>query len=644
MVGAPGGQRLAARAAGGGAPQAPGPAAATLQADRLARALVRSGALPAADLLRALAEAGRTQAGLARILRSRTCVDDRALAAALAEAAGLAVLPADDPGPDPRLVAAVGAAQCLRSGCAPWRRTGGVTLVACTDPPAAAPQRAALEARFGPIALVVAGERQFQSGLAAAARGALCRAAETGVPEDRSCRGWDGRRAARRVGLAAAGIALAYWAAPGPAFALTLATMLTLLVASTALRLAAALAALRARPDPVPRRAAAWAGPAPGRPLPVISLLVPLYREPGIAPRLIRRLGALDWPRERLDVLLVVEADDRPTREALARCALPGWMRVIAVPESALRTKPRAMNYALNFTRGSLVGVYDAEDAPARDQLHAVAAAFATGGPRLACVQGVLDYYNPHTNWMARCFTIEYAAWFRLVLTGFARLGLVVPLGGTTVFFRREALESLGGWDAHNVTEDADLGVRLAREGWRTELIASVTREEANCRALPWIRQRSRWLKGYAMTWAVHMRAPLRLWRDLGSWRFLGLQILFVGTLVQFLFAPIFWTLWLLAVGLDLAPTVALPGWSAGAVLGVLLVCEAISMAINLAAVRAPEHRGLWPWVPTLTFYFPLATIAAWKAAWEMARRPFYWDKTVHGHDDRHHRPVATLA
>ena len=198
------------------------------------------------------------------------------------------------------------------------------------------------------------------------------------------------------------------------------------------------------------------------------------------------------------------------TRDALERQALPGWVRVIPVPDAQLRTKPRALNYAMLFARGTVVGVYDAEDAPDPDQIHRVVACFHRGPPTLACVQGVLDFYNPRTNWLARCFTIEYASWFRVILPGMQRLGLAVPLGGTTLFFRRDILDRLGGWDAHNVTEDADLGIRLARHGYYTQLLDTVTQEEANCHVLPWIKQRSRWLKGYAVTWLVHMRPRAR--------------------------------------------------------------------------------------------------------------------------------------
>jgi cellulose synthase/poly-beta-1,6-N-acetylglucosamine synthase-like glycosyltransferase len=209
------------------------------------------------------------------------------------------------------------------------------------------------------------------------------------------------------------------------------------------------------------------------------------------------------------------------------------------------------------------VGVYDAEDAPDPDQITRIVTRFAERGPEVACLQGVLDFYNPTTNWLSRCFTVEYATWFRVILPGLERLGLPIPLGGTTLFFRRAALEDLGGWDAHNVTEDADLGMRLYRHGYRTELIDTVTGEEANCRALPWVKQRSRWLKGYMMTWATHMRDPKLLWRQLGAWKFAGFQVLFLCTLSQFLLLPVLWSFWITVFGIEHPIAAALPGWAA---------------------------------------------------------------------------------
>jgi cellulose synthase/poly-beta-1,6-N-acetylglucosamine synthase-like glycosyltransferase len=290
------------------------------------------------------------------------------------------------------------------------------------------------------------------------------------------------------------------------------------------------------------------------------------------------------------------------------------------------------MNYALDFCKGDIIGIWDAEDAPAPDQIEQVVARFAQVPDDVVCLQGILDYYNPRTNWLSRCFTIEYSSWFRIVLPGIARLGLVVPLGGTTLFFRRKPLEELGGWDAHNVTEDADLGVRLCRAGLRTQMIDTATFEEANCRVWPWIRQRSRWLKGFMVTYLVHMRSPRRLWADLGAWRFFGFQAFFLGTLGQFLLAPVLWSFWLVFIGVAHPASTVLP---AALILGggtVLVLSELLALCIGMAAVSRPGRRHLLLFVPTMMFYFPLGMFAAYKALGELLFKPFFWDKTEHGH------------
>lgn len=320
------------------------------------------------------------------------------------------------------------------------------------------------------------------------------------------------------------------------------------------------------------------------------------------------------------------------TREALAQTDLPPWMRVIEVPDGPITTKPRAMNYAMRFARGEIIGIYDAEDSPAPDQLSRVVEHFSRAPSKVACLQGILDFYNPKANWLSRCFAIEYASWFRVILPGLARLGFAIPLGGTTVFLRREALEKVGGWDAHNVTEDADLGLRLARHGYVTELIPVVTREEANNRTWPWIKQRSRWLKGYMITWRVHMRAPLRLLRDLGPWRFLGVQLVFLSGFAQFLLAPVLWCYWLALTGWHPPLQTVVDPDVMVAMVALFLATEAITVLVGIVAVSRSPHSGLMIWIPTLFLYFPLGTLAVYKAAWELVTRPFYWDKTTHGH------------
>ncbi|MBI1416186.1 MAG: glycosyltransferase [Limimaricola sp.] len=564
----------------------------------------------------------RHEGRLADILRYDLALPARQIAEIEASILGTGVIdPLAEPA-DPRLLARIGAAACLRRGLLPWRRTGGETVVLSARPEQFARHRAALTRQLGPVRLAVTTETALQAAIHTAAGAGLASAAEAQLPERLSCRDW-ATGPGRVLALALAGLAMAALMAPRAVLAGLLSWTVLTLVAGTGLKLAALLASLRPAPEPACR-------PRPAR-LPIVTLLVPLFEERAIASHLIARLSQTDYPHALLDVILILEASDATTAQTLREINLPRWMRAIRVPPGRVQTKPRALNYALRFARGSIVGVYDAEDAPARGQVAHAVETFAARGPEVVCLQGRLDFYNDATNWIARCFTLEYAVWFRVILPGLARLGLVVPLGGTTLFFRRQVLERLGGWDAHNVTEDADLGVRLARAGYVTEVIDTVTTEEANCRAWPWVRQRSRWLKGYAMTWAVHLRAPRRLWHELGPRRFLGVQVLLAGTLTQFALAPLLWAFWLVPMGLGGPLASAVPAQLHMAVGGLFAASALVDLAAaGLGAWRADKAR-LIPWALTLPFYFPLATLAVYKALWELLRRPFYWDKTAHG-------------
>ncbi len=542
--------------------------------------------------------------------------------------------------PDPSLLDGYPASDCLRDDVLPWRRMQDQTIVLTGTWPVPAPVRAALTSAFGAVRMARCASGGVATSLMQTAGPALATRAETRCPAAQSCRAWNFRRA-RVVGIATLlATVLMALLIPGPLIAVLLVWSCLTLLLNTALKVAAVISTLRhghgghagpAKPEnqssviplhPCDRRVSAE---------PVVTLLVPLYHEREIASHLMARLAALDYPRDRLDVLLILEDDDTLTRGTLTAMDLPGWVRMVEVPEGTLRTKPRALNHALCVARGDIVGIYDAEDAPEPDQLRRVVRRFAQARPDVACLQGVLDYYNTSSNWLARCFTLEYAVWFRLVLPGLSRLGLVVPLGGTTLFLRRGAIEAVGGWDAHNVTEDADLGLRLVRAGFRTELIDTVTYEEANARMWPWVRQRTRWLKGYAMTYAVHMANPRKLLRDLGWWRFAGVQVLFLGTLSQFLLAPVLWSFWLILFGLPHPLNAMVPGTVLFGLGGLFLLTELINIAVASLAARRAGRPWLALWSPTLQVYFPLATIAAWRALTEMCTKPFFWDKTLHG-------------
>ncbi|MEZ5885877.1 MAG: glycosyltransferase [Paracoccaceae bacterium] len=578
------------------------------------------------DMLKALALRDRQDVRLGDVLLAHGWVSEPALMAALANQWGARILDLAAEPPDARLIDALGPDFCLKEAVLPWRRIGAATVIATARPDEFARLRNRLPAGYGPVVMALASERDIHAAMIASRQTRLVRRAEARTAADESCRTLDMARAGRVAAMGLAMLAGLMALAPAAGFLALLGWACLTLLLCMGLKAAAFLSELRARVSTVTK----IEPPAIAR-LPVVSIMVPLFDEDDIAPRLVERLGRLDYPKELLDILLVVEEEDRRTRAALACRRLPRWMRVVTVPAGPIRTKPRALNYALDFCKGTIVGVYDAEDAPDPGQIRTVIRRFHDRGPEVACLQGILDFYNPRHNWLTRCFTIEYAAWFRVMLPGIARMGFVVPLGGTTLFFRRAALEALGGWDAHNVTEDADLGVRLARHGYRTELIPTVTEEEPNGQALPWIKQRSRWLKGYAMTWAVHMRDPARLWRQLGPKRFAGFQIMFLGTLSQFVLAPVLWSFWGLAVGLGHPLAGHLPDWGLAALGGLFVLSESLNIAVGIWAVRGPGHRHLMPWVPTLCLYFPLGALASYKALWEMVRAPFFWDKTRHG-------------
>ena len=365
-----------------------------------------------------------------------------------------------------------------------------------------------------------------------------------------------------------------------------------------------------------------------------VTILVPLFREDAVLPRLINTLESLEYPRELLEIKFLLEEVDTLTTAALAHLSMPDFIQCITVPKDWLQTKPKALNYALPQCAGDIVGIYDAEDRPDPDQILKVVDHFLAAPANVACVQGYLDFYNSRSNWLSRCFTIEYATWFRVILKGLQNIGLPIPLGGTTVFFRRSILTKIGGWDAHNVTEDADLGMRLARFGYRCEMVNTTTWEEANNIPLAWIRQRSRWLKGFAITWSTHMRDPAGLFRDLGLTGFLSFQVILLGGLSAFLAAPIFWALWLAHFSIPAIPLDAIPRtvwW----IFAIVMISGQVVMLTAISLATMHKHlRHLIPHILALPFYWPLGMLAAYKAIAELFFAPFYWDKTFHGRDD----------
>lgn len=609
---------------GATAPHLVVPPKPTLQT--LSAKLMQDGVVKPHVMLQVIAQQPDRRRHLVDMLLARRAASPEDLYDAIGTHWGVGHVDLQNTPPDPRLTAAINPVTALRDGLLPWRKMGQATVIVTAYPDLFHRHRNGLKDRFGAVAMAVAPLAQIETALLATHGGALAHASETRVPASESCRAYHSTTLQRPAALLAAILAIMAMLQPVMALTAVFGIALLAMFSHNIMKLIALILMARSLPEPQALPVIAH--------LPVVSVMVALYRESNIAARLVKRLGRLDYPPELLDVILVVEAEDTVTREALAKAELPASMRVVLVPAGTVKTKPRALNYALDHCRGSIVGVYDAEDAPEPDQIRKVVNRFHCRGPDLACLQGRLDFYNPRINWFSRCFTIEYAAWFRLLLPGIERLGLAVPLGGTTLFFRRKVLEELGRWDAHNVTEDADLGMRIARRGYRTELLDTTTFEEANCRPRSWVKQRSRWIKGFMMTWLTHMRDPRLLWRELGPRRFLGFQLLLAGSVLQSLLAPVLWSFWLVPFGFHHPAVDMLSPGAFGLLWKTFLIIEGLTLAFGIAG-NAKTRHGLSPlWVPTLICYYPLATLAAYKAAWEMLVQPFYWDKTSHGEFD----------
>ncbi len=597
----------------------------------MGRLLVNSGHISQNDLLNALGLQRRVDAQLGDILVAEGLVDQIDVLSALARQHNAQLVNLRTDPPRMAMAETLPPGICLQHGVVPWMWVDRTLLVATSRPDQFEKLRLCMGAQGAAMLPVVADAGSIRDQINRLYSMPLTQKAVSRVPSAESCRNWAQSTQTRGLWAWGLGFLLTALLILFPTWSITVAALFAIvtLVMTTAMKGAAFAAQVL---DKVPEgQADPTAQPPPFR-LPRVSVMVPLFHETEIASALIARLSRLTYPKSLLEVVLVLEAKDQTTRDTIARTEMPGWISVIEVPDGdCLTTKPRALNYALDFCNGSIIGVWDAEDAPEHDQIEKVVMRFQTAPDNVACLQGILDYYNPRTNWLSRCFTIEYATWWRLVLPGIARLGLVIPLGGTTLFFKRNILEKLGGWDAHNVTEDADLGVRLARHGYRTELLPTVTHEEANCRPWRWVRQRSRWLKGFLITYFVHMRTPRQLLRELGWLRVLGLQVIFLATFAQFAAAPLLWSFWIIPFGLTHPVEATLGSTALWGITAFFILSELLNLAMGLVAVSGRKHRHLLPFVATMPLYFPLGALAAYKALHEMIAQPFYWDKTQHG-------------
>ena len=397
--------------------------------------------------------------------------------------------------------------------------------------------------------------------------------------------------------------------------------------------------------------------------LPIYTILVPLFREENTIRKLTDAIKNLNYPKSKLDVKLIVESDDEITINAIKEQKCERIFQIIKVPYSLPQTKPKACNYALRFAKGDYVTIYDAEDVPDPDQLKKVLRVFENSSSDLVCVQAKLNYFNIKENILSRLFAVEYSTLFDFLLFGLEAMKIPIPLGGTSNHFRMNILRELYAWDPYNVTEDADLGIRIAQKGWRCKVINSLTLEEAPVKFGSWIRQRSRWIKGHLQTYFVHMRNPIDLYKKVGVVGFFGVQFFLGAPALIFLISPIMWFVYLLFVLGFISVPENMPAWfdmvidysEAMFFVGIALqifyavvaisinqkFCDGEDFSYNNKKVLDKNGRAIYEkdfmWknmmVYSLLFpiYWVLHSIASFKSVWQLITKPYYWEKTEHG-------------
>lgn len=368
---------------------------------------------------------------------------------------------------------------------------------------------------------------------------------------------------------------------------------------------------------------------------PTYTIFCPLYKEWAVLPQFITAINNLDYPKNRLQVMLLMEEDDKATIEKAQQYGLPDYFDIVIVPHSFPKTKPKASNYGLTKAEGEYIVIYDAEDIPDPKQLKKAVLAFKKAGPRTICIQAKLNFYNPHQNILTRVFTAEYSLWFDLVLTGLQSVHAPIPLGGTSNHFKRKDLEKLKGWDAFNVTEDCDLGIRLVKQGYRTAIIDSTTLEEANSSMVNWFWQRTRWIKGYMQTYLVHMRRPQDFINEYREPHFITFQLVVGGKVLSMFINPLMWVITISYFALRPILGEFIESFFPPAVLYMALFSLVFGNFLYLyyymVGCVKRGHDELVKYIFLVPLYWLAMSVAAWVAFYRLIVSPHHWSKTKHG-------------
>jgi len=366
--------------------------------------------------------------------------------------------------------------------------------------------------------------------------------------------------------------------------------------------------------------------------LPVYSILVPLYKEASVLKQIVSVINNLDYPKKKLDVKLLLESDDLETINAVKGMKLPKYFETIILPHSLPKGKPKALNVGLAKVRGKYLTIYDAEDIVDSDQLKKVYLTFKDAPENVGCVHSRLNFYNKNQNWLTKIFTTEYTYWYELCMPWLIKAGYTVPFGGNSVYFKTEVIKKIGGWDPYNVTEDCEIGMRLYRKGYVTEYVDSVTTEEAVLTMKTWIKQRSRWMKGYIVTSLVNLRHPTRLYSELGLKKFLSFFLIIPGTPLIHLLNLIFGTLTMLWF-LTNSPIIKsfFPWYILYPSLISFIFGNFMMVYLGMIGSINNKYYSLVKWNLLSPFYWLMMAVATVESVVQVIRVPHFWEKTTHG-------------
>jgi glycosyltransferase XagB len=411
--------------------------------------------------------------------------------------------------------------------------------------------------------------------------------------------------------------------------------------------------------------------------LPVFTILLPNVKEKRHVLRaLLESMAGLQYPKDKLQVLLLVEHWDVATQQLFGlvdgapedeRLPLPPYASVVLSIPGAPGTKPSACDFGLFHARGEYTVIFDSEDSPDPQMLLKAVRDFKNAPPRVACLQARLQFWNilsvrvrSPREWAAaivtRMYFVEYAVHFEFVLRGMARLGLVPPLGGTSNIFvtrvlheiaisadklvaggipREVAEQMVGAWDPWCVAEDADIAGWLARSGYLVAMIGdSWTLEEAPVSPGKAARQRARWGKGYAQAGAVQSRHPIRAARQMGIRPLIAYFLMTIGTPVSLMLNPVFW-------GLTAAYFVTHSAFIQGLFPATVFYLGALTAVIGnfilfylqVAACLRDSEPGLVKYMLALAPWWLFTSYSMWKGIIELfiPRLRFHWHVTEHG-------------